>query len=311
MIIQGTQRNQQGVALVTVLWVVVLMTVIAASFSLSMRREINVTRNLNESVQAAYFAEAGVNYALLHLLNKNSPQRWQADGSVYEFEIDGTRIRAVAWDEAGKVDINAAPEELLNGLFRVVGVPEDQRPSLVDAVLDWRDADDLTRMHGAEVGDYEAAGLSYGPTDGPFTVTEDLQRVLGMTPEVYDRLAPFITVYSGRAGIDPAVAPKEVLLAIPGVTAAQVANYLASRSEFAQAGAAPPPFPAQASTYLSAGGGVTYSMAAQARLSAGTEAGIEATVTYMSSIPTKPLSVLSWKRAGSAYDLFARELPSE
>jgi general secretion pathway protein K len=47
----------------------------------------------------------------------------------------------------------------------------------------------------------------------------EVEQVLGMTPALYARLAPLVTVYSGRAMPDPAYAPAQVRAAM-GVPAA-------------------------------------------------------------------------------------------
>ena len=58
-----------------------------------------------------------------------------------------------------------------------------RRSASLDAILDWRDADDLQRPNGAEAPDYRAAGLEVRarPTRRSRRVGE-LQRVLGVTP---------------------------------------------------------------------------------------------------------------------------------
>ena len=42
--------------------------------------------------------------------------------------------------------------------------------------------------------EYEAAGRNYGAKDGPFDSVEELLQLLGMTPALYQRLAPALTV---------------------------------------------------------------------------------------------------------------------
>ena len=69
----GVMRNQiknshRGLALVTVLWVLVLLALIAASFTLTTRTEVNITRNLIDNAQAEALADAGVYWAILGLL---------------------------------------------------------------------------------------------------------------------------------------------------------------------------------------------------------------------------------------------------
>ena len=77
-----------------------------------------------------------------------------------------------------------------------VGVDPAKAQSLADAIADFRDPDDLPRLHGAEEADYRDAGLAWGPTNAPFQTVEDLQQVLGMTADIYRRVAPDLSVYS-------------------------------------------------------------------------------------------------------------------
>ncbi|MCH8184451.1 MAG: general secretion pathway protein GspK [Proteobacteria bacterium] len=107
-------------------------------------------------------------------------------------------LRIVIEDEAGKVDLNRAPDQLLVDLFVAVGVGDQRASELVDAIVDFRDRDNLRRLNGAEDGDYERAGLPYGAKDAPFEAIEELQRVLGMTRALYRAVAPSITVHNRR-----------------------------------------------------------------------------------------------------------------
>ena len=124
-------------------------------------------------------------------------------------EARKTTIAATAIDEAGRIDINLAPDPLLKGLLQNVGgLDPDAAEQVLDAILDWRDADDLRRPNGAEAPEYQAAGRKYVPTNAPFESTGELQRVLGMTPGLIARIADSITVYSRQRGINPATATR-------------------------------------------------------------------------------------------------------
>src|SRR5262249_47023870 len=48
----------------------------------------------------------------------------------------------------------------------------------------------------------------------PFAAIEELNQVLGVDPELLARLAPFITAHSGKDGIDPLVAPRQLVEAL-------------------------------------------------------------------------------------------------
>ncbi len=64
----GSPRRARGLALVTVLWVLMLLALIAASFTRTTPTEVNLTRNLIENAEAEALADAGVYRAVLGLL---------------------------------------------------------------------------------------------------------------------------------------------------------------------------------------------------------------------------------------------------
>ena len=120
--------------------------------------------------------------------------------------------------EDGRIDLNTAPRALLRAVFRGAGLTTHSAARLVDAVLDFRDPNSIRRLNGAEDEDYRAAGLPWGAKDAPFESVAELQRVLGMTPALYRRVAPALTVHSRQSGVNPLTAPKVVLGLIPGLS---------------------------------------------------------------------------------------------
>ncbi len=283
----GKPGASKGLALVTVLWVLVLLSLVAANFTYTARTEVNLTRNQIENAEAEALADAGIYRAILALLSPRTAglldrgmenllqlgtenpavarrkieenlrqemragnlapeaeamfqEGWRADGTVYAWALGGAEVRISIHDESGKIDLNAAPDELLRGLFRtaewtdpdggIAALDDGEADALVDAVRDYADDDDLTRLNGAEDRDYAAAGLPWDAKDAPFEAVEELQQVLGMTPLLYEAVAPALTVHSGQEGIDSDVAPGAVLRALPGTDAEGVENYLSARA---------------------------------------------------------------------------------
>ena len=242
---RGGSRRQRGVALILVLWLTVMLTVIAGSFAYGMRNEAMAARNTVSWAQARSLADGAIHRTVFELMRpKVSPDVWAADGAVRVWEEDGARIAVRAIDESGKIDLNSAPDALLKGLLMTAGgVDEPTAARLVDAIGDWKDADDLRRPNGAEADDYKAAGSPYLPANAPFETVPELQRVLGMTPALYARLAENLTVQSQQAGINPTYASRATLLALPAATPEVVDAYLAQRRDALAARLPPPPFP--------------------------------------------------------------------
>ncbi len=210
------KQAEQGIALVSVLWVVALLTVVATGLSASVRSESRIVGNTISLLQAQYAAEGGVELAAMNLLYPQTA-RWPADGSIRSLNIGSVRVRIATFDEAGKIDINHAPAQLLHSLLLQAGVDVDQADLLADAILDWRDRDDFRHLNGAEDSDYRAAGLPYGAKDGLFDSVDELRLVLGMDAEIFATIEPALTVFSGQRGVNPLHASPQVLAAISGL----------------------------------------------------------------------------------------------
>ena len=207
--------RHRGIALVMVLWVLMLLALVAASFSHTTRTEVNLARNLVESSKAEALAEAGVYHAVLGLLGQAGEDTWRVDGSVYAWRFGGGEIRVAIQDEGGKVDLNSTAGSVLRDLFLSLDLELNETEALVDAILDYRDSDDLKHVSGAEDPDYQAADLEHDAKDAPFELVEELQQVYGMTRAIYDRVAPALTVYSRLRRPFAATAPPEVRAILP------------------------------------------------------------------------------------------------
>lgn len=207
-------RRARGAALLMVLWMVLMLSGLLAAYVMTARVEHLQGRNVTVQVVAQQAARAGIEYAVSRMLANDAASRWTPDGSGHELELGAAQVRVQVRDESGKVDLNAAERPLLAGLLATTGLARVQAERVAGAIIDWRDADTLVQVGGgAEDGDYRAAGLAYGAKDAPFETIDELRQVLGITPEVFDGAAPYLTVHTGRALPDPAWAEGPVLTA--------------------------------------------------------------------------------------------------
>src|SRR5438132_7544734 len=229
----ASRERQRGIALILVLWLTILLTVIGGSFAYGMRNEAVAARNSLSLAQARALADGAIYRTVFELMRPRTlVDVWSADGTVHVWDESGSRIAVNALDESGKIDLNTAPDGLIKGLLTTAAeVDADTAARLIDVIDDWKDADDLRRPNGAEAPDYQAAGLSHKPANAPFESIAELQRVLGMTPAIYGRIADSLTVHSRMAGINPAFASRAVLLAVPGATPEIVDTYIAQRRD--------------------------------------------------------------------------------
>jgi general secretion pathway protein K len=221
--------RQRGFALVSVLWAATLLAIIAASILMTGRTSAKLSRNLSERAQLDAAAEAGIYLAIQNLL-QTSDKRPRVDGTPYHREFETYQITIFIQDETGEIDINYASGELLAGLLHSAGLSYDDARSEADKIEDWREPLPTKRLNGAKAEDYAAAGIAYGPRGRPFQSVEELQLVMGMTRELFQRVSPALTVYSQRATFDPTLAPKEALLALPGMDPEKADAFLAART---------------------------------------------------------------------------------
>lgn len=305
----GPVCRTRGVVLVIVLWLIALLSVIAASMAFSTRTETTLTQDLRDTARARALAEAGVSRGILELLNPDRRWRWRADGSVHAFRFGGAKVQVALQDEGGKIDLNTAQRPLLDALLEAYGIEDaNDRARLMDAIEDWRDPGSEKRLNGAEDADYEAAGRAYGAKDALFNTVDELQQVLGMTPRLFKRIKPALTVHSRQPGVDVRVAPPAVLRAIwlgGEVSKEEIESIIAGGgegegTEGAAPGASDPRNALRSRvnlSLLSTSNGVIYTVHAWARVPPDTQAGIVATVKVTRSA-RRPYRVLAWEEGG-------------
>lgn len=211
-------RRQRGIALIAVLWVLLLLAFLAASFSSSTRTEANLAHNLVENAKAAALADAGIYRAISALTLPIEEGGVRVDGTAYAWAFGDGEVRFAVQDEGGKIDLNAASVDLLRGLMVAIGLDEEESAALANAIADFRDEDDDRRPAGAEAADYEQDGLPFGPKNAPFELVEELLRVKGVTGELYRLLLPALTVYTGEDVPNESTAPPLVLAALSTTT---------------------------------------------------------------------------------------------
>lgn len=213
----------------SVLWGLALLTAIALSLSWSSSVSYGLARNGIDQTALNALVDAGVNAAVDGLLDARADRRWRADGRLYTLDFSGTRIGIRIQDELGRVDLNQTDEAMLNSLLRAAGLDAQAAADLTDKIVDWRTVTSLKHLNGAKDRDYASRNAAYHPRKGPFQSVDELLLVMDMTPAIFARIAPALTVHSGRQFVDPQLAPREVLRALPGMTAQSAEAMVAAR----------------------------------------------------------------------------------
>jgi general secretion pathway protein K len=189
--------GERGAALVVTLVFAAAMAAAAVAF-IGARRSDAITMHAQvEATRAQAILQAALQQTGALLANRTPRQiipprlSWSFDDALVQVRIES---------EAGKIDINRAEEGLLRALPMAVGLDEEKAAAIADAILDWRDDNDLKRNNGAEDRDYARAGRgTSGAADRPFNDPAELRYLLPIDQATWTRLAPLVTIYSGAA----------------------------------------------------------------------------------------------------------------
>ena len=268
--------RQDGMALVVVLWLIVLLSIMAAGHTRGTHVDTQLAARQLAVAQARGYAEAGINHTALMLLSVKG-QEVPVDGRIFGISIDDTTVTLAVRQATGLVDLNTASPDVLDAAVRAAGIEDARRRAVVDAILDWRDGDNLSHLDGIEDADYAAAGLPWSSRDGAFAAIDELRYIPGIGQDVFERLAPLVTVFSEKPGVDLRLAPPILAEAVTGnriEQASQDFDAPASRSRGPRTG--------------------TFHIYATVEAQSGAVAAIEAVVTTERSAD-EPIIVREWR----------------
>lgn len=236
-------RARRGFTLLVVLWTVAGIAAATLTIRLAAESAVGSAQSEVSATRAYWMAEACVARTIASIdralqgvpADDRDPGRaWRTlDRLVAGDSAVGTHSRCTTELESNgaKLDLNRASQSDLERLLTyVLGSGTAQRDSLVAAVLDWRDQDDVPHAAGAERPWY-ARRERPGPSNRPFVAVEELGRVRGfdaLTAADWSELQANLGVDEDL--IDIAHAPPPLLATLPGFAPNVVAAVLALRT---------------------------------------------------------------------------------
>ncbi|MCG5234870.1 general secretion pathway protein GspK [Xanthobacter oligotrophicus] len=206
----GARRD--GFILVAVLWILAALATLATVYAVYISSTATAAAVRDDGLLAHGLATAAVEIAALRLVAVPKDKR-PSSGEV-AFRMGKASVSATFVGEAARIDLNAAPKDLLAGLFTALGAPAEAAADFADRILGFRTPS--SGDGGREVALYRDAGLDYGPRGAPFVHVEEIWRVVGLPPALVEQALPHLTVFSGRGEINAADADPVVRAALPG-----------------------------------------------------------------------------------------------
>lgn len=218
------RRRERGLALIVVLWVVAALSLIAAAMLAASMTSAKIDRNSWAQLEVRTAADTAIQRAILSLFDADHPV--PLDGREQRTTDGDISIVFSIQSQRGLIDVNQAGTGLLKTLFRANGVEAETADKLADRIADWRAPAGTQHLNGVSDADY----AEYRPRHAPFQSLDELRLVMGMTPEIYGKVAPTLTIYSHHADFDLRVAPREVLRVVPGMDQDGATNALVART---------------------------------------------------------------------------------
>ncbi len=240
-------RARKGFAMMAAIWLTVAIAVVALEFARDAkeRRVLGMDAAERGTGRAAAIGALAATQARLERAirqvaasgNTNTVLRssdpWLDVDSLFSGAIStdsAVQVTLKARDMGTQLNLNLLSEEELRTFFGYALNDYAIADQLAAAIMDWRDADDIARPRGGERDAYIKAKRLALPTNANFRDVSELLDVQGITPQIYEKIVPFITV-RGNGTVNLNTAPPQVLRPLPGMTDAILTRILALRSQ--------------------------------------------------------------------------------
>jgi len=220
-------QSQHGVALLTILVMVALATILAATIA---KRQSNTAENTgylmrqDQSLLYAKSAEAFFSELLIQDSDNGSSidhlqENWAKP--MPPFPVEDGVVSGRLLDESGKFNLNnlvksdgkvdEAAKRWFEKLLQRVGLPAE----LSQAVIDWQDSDDeTTGAMGAESNYYQGLNPAYLASNTMFHSVEELKLVKGFEGKNYDLIKPYVTALPEQTKVNMNTASALLLASI-------------------------------------------------------------------------------------------------
>jgi general secretion pathway protein K len=236
-------NNENGIALMVVLWVLVLLMALATEFAFSMKGEVNTTRNFKEDIQSYHLAKAGVHLAMAEILSPlgfhglHNDFKLIADPLIKELRNDLTKIDQTTYrssipqkiefgsgiityrleDENSKIPINKTTLDTLVKVLTTIGVKSKREKDIIaNSILDWIDSDKNHRLNGAENDFYQNLTPPYFSKNAPIESLDELAMIRGIDEKILygtdqnNGLINYFTTYNIKS-VNPNTASQKIL----------------------------------------------------------------------------------------------------
>ncbi len=188
---KNRQNHERGIALISVLWVLLLLSGLASAAAFMARTNAVLVHRLGEFAQAESTADAAIVRAISELSNEKALQHPPIDDQPQSWNLQGIPVTFLISNEAGRIDLNTADNDLILAFLQSQGVSEGTASGLLNDLNSHR--------HGSD-------GTKY-----MLRTRDELRQIPSWNAQNLDCWMGAFTVYSGLSGVNSRDAPPVVL----------------------------------------------------------------------------------------------------
>lgn len=200
------RSRERGIALISVLWALLLLSGLAGAAAFVARTEAILTHKLGDLARAESATDAAVVNAIAMLSDEKTSRHPPIDGPPQTYDFQGIPVTVSISNEAGRVDVNTADDDLILAFLNSQGILEDRATLMLS---DLRKAQNVAR----------------GPAPpGALRSIEELKQIPSWAQQRIDCWEGSLTVYTGLPNVNSADAPEQVEAAIKWAREHHVGN---------------------------------------------------------------------------------------
>ena len=211
---KARQNRSRGAALVLVLWLVAALSLVVLASAQGMRMQTRRVGVELDRMRSEQLLDAALQLGAQRLMAGRGDSGRYRD---WRMQLGDAAVRLEVIPAEGLVDVNVATESLLEAVLEKIGaLSQGEANIMASRIKDFIDPDDAPRgAGGAEAPQYRAAARAVMPRNAPVDDLSELQMVLGMTPQLYGIISPYLGV-NGQARIAVDAAPPALIDKLTG-----------------------------------------------------------------------------------------------
>jgi general secretion pathway protein K len=216
--------DSDGFILVAVLWLLASLATFASIYGAYVINTAAAFRTYDDRLQATALV-TGATELVAYLLS--SKEEHHPTHGQFGYRMGQADVAVRFRSEAARIDLNAAPKELLAGLFAALGARRADAETYADRVIAWRTAPVQNRDPSGSSA--QALEQGFAARGAPFPSVEELTLVRDVPMELVERALPLVTVFGGLGKVNVLEAAPEVMAALPDMTRERLNAVLAQR----------------------------------------------------------------------------------